>query len=228
MSRLLAGIIIILLIGGIGYFAYSGGFVTTQQVSSIAENVIDYKQPTGDVISIITLPPPEQPARQSQEQIMNEQRQISGINASSVQNSTVSGSAGQTYGFTDQYEIPYGANYFKIGTPVIVSAKLVKVIPNSCEQDRNGNLSNCDYVDPPKFKYNFYVTCEFRDFCSLKDISRWETTDNAGFLMQRIDTNPSSFTKGLYKATITANSEVKDASGRPYEIKADYYFTMVN
>lgn len=223
MSRLLAGIVIILMIVGIGYLAVSGGFVTTQNVSSITENVIDYKQPTGDVISIITLPPPEK----TQDQIMNEQKTTSGINASSIQNSTISGSAGQTYGFTDQYEIPYGANYFKIGTPVIISAKLVKVIPDSCE-NQNGNLVNCEYVSPPKFKYNFYVTCEFREFCTLSDISRWEMTDNIGFLMQRIDTNPSSFTKGLYKATIMANSEVKDANGRPYEIKADYYFTMVN
>ena len=225
MSKVLAGLGLAVLIGVIAYVAATGGFAKPQQqVTGIVQNVIDYNQPTGDVVSLITVPPPAP----TQDQIMQEQRLTSGINASSIQNSTISGTVGETFGRTDQYTTPYGKDYYQIGTPVIISAKLVKVIPGSCEQDQYGNLVNCDYVEPPKFKYNFSVTCDFRDFCNLADISRWETTDNNGFLMQRVDTSATSFTTGLYKATILANSEVKDTNGRAYEIKADYYFNMVN
>lgn len=224
MSKVLAGLALFIIIGVIAYVAATGGFVNKQQITGIIGQVTDYKQPTGDIVSIITVPPPPP----TQDQIMAEQKATSGINASSIQNSTISGIAGQTYGRTDQFTTPYGKDYYQIGTPVIISAKLVKVIPNTCEQDQYGNLVNCDYVEPPKFKYNFSVTCDFRDFCNLADISRWETTDNNGFLMQRVDTDATRFNKGLYKATILANSEVKDSNGRAYEIKADYYFNMVN
>ena len=223
MSKILAGLLLFVVIGVIAYVAWSGTFVSQQQVTGIVQNVIDYKQPTGDIVSIITIPPPQP----TQDQIMAEQKAISGINASSIQNSTITGSAGETFGRTDQYKTPYGKDYYQIGTPVIISAKLVKVIPNTCETDQSGNLVNCDYISPPKFKYNFSVTCDFRDFCSLQDISRWESTDNNGFLMERVDTDGVRFTPGLYKATILANSEVKDANGKAYGITADYYFHMV-
>lgn len=225
MSKVLAVLLLVgilaLLWWAISSDVFRGSY---KQAENIYQQVQTFTSPTGDRIQINTVLPPEPRRTELLSDVGTRTR--SNSNSSIIEpNSTLSANAEQSYGHTTQYSNAPSGDVYQIGNPVTISGKLLKVIPDSCKII--DGQQKCEFISPAKFKYLFYVTCEFRDFCSTEDISRWDWTDNDGNFKQIVQTPSSSFTSGMYRVDILANSEVKDPSGRPYEVKAQYYFKMI-
>ncbi len=79
---------------------------------------------------------------------------------------------------------------------------------------------------PAPHKYMIDVDCNFRDFCNMITMTNRGETDTSGTFQYKWTTDQKD-TIGEYVATITAQSEIDDPFGKPYLLKHEYRFWLI-
>lgn len=84
-----------------------------------------------------------------------------------------------------------------------------------------------EIIEPRTAKYSMIMTCnDLTEFCNLSSITRRGTTTVAGTFLEKIATNQSTFTEGLYNVEIFARSETLDSFGDRYEVTNTLFVEM--
>lgn len=79
---------------------------------------------------------------------------------------------------------------------------------------------------PPPHRYTMDIDCEFRDFCNMITMSFRGETDTSGHFQYKWTTNQQD-SLGEYVAVITARSDIDDPFGKPYLLKHEYRFWLI-
>ena len=79
---------------------------------------------------------------------------------------------------------------------------------------------------PAPYKFALDIDCDFRDNCNLITISYRGETDTSGTFQYKWTTSQRN-SIGEYIATITAQSEIDDPFGKPYLLKHEYRFWLI-
>jgi len=79
---------------------------------------------------------------------------------------------------------------------------------------------------PAPHRYMIDVDCDFRDWCNMITMTNRGETDTSGTFQYKWTTNLQD-TIGEYRATITAQSEIDDPFGKPYLLKHEYRFWLI-
>lgn len=246
MNYIPYAIVIVLIFGVIGFVVYNNNTEVKQTVDELEDiamknlGKITEVNGAGDIVDIFKGEPTvvqettfvnESTGQElTKDEFIAKQETLGNtITEEDIVQMTIEG--GESFGYTTKFDLKeLPDSTYQIGNPVSFIGKLQKVIEGSCGLNQDTQVIECDYVDPAKFSFTFYVTCEYRDYCTLSTITRpGEMTNNDGTWLQKIQTMPSAYTPGTYKIMIEANSLVNNpATDRPYLISAEKIFHLVN
>ena len=230
MSNKIAWIaVLVAMFGGLGYLMSINEEKVTSNIVSDVE-ALTKKFPTGDEITFYPqpyVPPQEIPMQENNVVPIVEKTKI--VNGTEV---TV-----QEPVPTNELEQVDPQSQVFVGSSDLAYARNMDAIQKGTnDQIQLGNIVNIvgtiKLLDiygeeiPPPHRYTIDVDCDFRDFCNMITMTNRGETDTSGTFQYKWTTNQQD-TIGEYRATITAKSEIDDPFGKPYLLKHEYRFWLI-
>tara|TARA_Y100001963_G_scaffold133854_1_gene193888 strand:- start:2019 stop:2714 length:696 start_codon:yes stop_codon:yes gene_type:complete len=230
MSNKIAWIaVLVAMFGGLGYLMSINEEKVTSNIISDVE-ALTKKFPTGDEITFYPQPnisPQEIPMQENNVvPIVEKTKIVNGtevIVQEPVPTTELEQVDPQSQVFVGSSDLAYARNMDSIQTGTndqIQLGNIVNIVGSIKLLDINGEEI------PAPHKYSIDVDCDFRDFCNLITMTNRGETDTSGHFSYKWTTTQND-TIGEYVATITAQSDIKDPFGRPYLLKHEYRFWLI-
>jgi hypothetical protein len=226
MSNKIAWIIVLVgMFGGLGYLMSINEEKVTSNIVSDVE-ALTKKFPTGDEITFYP-----QPVVEPQNIPLEEN------NIAPVPDEVIDAPEGeQTEGLVETEQQDPQSQVFVGSQDLAYARNMDSIQKGTNDQIQLGNIVNIvgtiKLLDiygeeiPPPHRYTIDVDCDFRDWCNMITMTNRGETDTSGTFQYKWTTNQQD-TIGEYRATITAKSEIDDPFGKPYLLKHEYRFWLI-
>ena len=230
MSNKIAWIaVLVAMFGGLGYLMTINEEKVTSNIVSDVE-ALTKKFPTGDEITFYPqpyVPPQEIPMQENNVVLIVEKTEIVDgeevIVEEPVPTNELEQVDPQSQVFIGSSDLAYARNMDSIQTGTndqIQLGNIVNIVGSIKLLDVKGEEI------PAPHKYSIDADCAFTDFCNLITMTNRGETDTSGHFSYKWTTTQND-TIGEYVATITAQSDIKDPFGRPYLLKHEYRFWLI-